>query len=68
MTDGTVAPVTHMFDFEGDDTDDPAEAVAFVAGPVQVRVQKRQRGKLPTPVQVKEVWITFERPPEPVLQ
>jgi hypothetical protein len=32
LTDGETVPVTQMFDADGDDTDDPAQAAAFVAG------------------------------------
>ena len=32
LTTGEVIPITELFDDEGDETDDPDEAVAFVAG------------------------------------
>jgi hypothetical protein len=32
-TTGEVVPITNMFDMDGDDTNDPAEAVAITAGP-----------------------------------
>lgn len=32
MADGKVLPITHFFDADGDDTDDPYEATACVAG------------------------------------
>lgn len=32
LTDGRTVPITNLLDGDGDETDDPAEAVAFVAG------------------------------------
>ena len=32
LSDGRVVPATNLFDAEGDETADPAEAVTFVAG------------------------------------
>lgn len=32
LSDGRVVPVTNMLDADGDDTEDPAEAVGFVSG------------------------------------
>lgn len=33
LDDGQIIPVTQLFDDEGDETDSPAEARSFVAGP-----------------------------------
>lgn len=33
LTDGQIIPITNMLDCDGDDTDEPSEARAFVAGP-----------------------------------
>lgn len=32
LEDGTMLPITNLFDIDGDETDDPDEAVSFVAG------------------------------------
>lgn len=32
LDDGTIVPVTNLFDADGDETNDPDEAVVFVAG------------------------------------
>lgn len=32
LSDGTTVPITNLFDGDGDETDDPDEAVSFVAG------------------------------------
>lgn len=32
MDDGTVLPITTLLDSDGDETDDPEQAVVFVAG------------------------------------
>jgi hypothetical protein len=33
LSNGEVIPITNMFDCTGDETDEPEEATAFVAGP-----------------------------------
>lgn len=32
LSDGTTVPITNLLDADGDETDDPNEAVSFVAG------------------------------------
>lgn len=32
LDDGTTVPITNLFDADGEETDDPDEAVTFVAG------------------------------------